>query len=301
MRLGDTLRNYLALTKPSIMLLVVITGASGLVLEGSMINQPLNIFLVLFGLFCTGGSANALNQYFERDIDAQMSRTRKRRPLPQGRITPAHALTFSVTIGIIGCAVLWLSFNWLSASLALGTILFYGLFYTLYLKPTTAQNIVIGGAAGAMAPVIAWAAAANNLALAPWLLFLIIFLWTPPHFWALALYLQEDYKLVKLPMMPVVAGEKSTMRQMLWYSIALVAVTLSLGVVDKGSGLLYLLAAGALGAVFLYKVWSMMRQPSRQAQRSLFTYSIVYLLALFAVVIAEGMVGLTDLGGLPRF
>jgi len=190
------LRTYLALTKPTIMVLVVITGATGLVLQQDFTYQPWSALLVLCGLFLTGGSANALNQYFERDLDARMERTSKRRPLPMHRLGPNEALFFAVAIGVAGVLLFGLCFNLLSAALAGGTILFYGLFYTLYLKPRTAQNIVIGGAAGAMAPVIAWAAAAGDLSLTPWVLFLVIFLWTPPHFWALALYLREDYEAV---------------------------------------------------------------------------------------------------------
>jgi len=287
------LRTYLALTKPTIMVLVVVTGATGLVLQGDFTRQPWQAVLVLLGLFLTGGSANALNQYFERDIDARMARTAKRRPLPTHRLGAREALVFAVGIGVLGVLLFALCFNLLSAALAGGTILFYGLFYTLYLKPRTAQNIVIGGAAGAMAPVIAWAAAANSLALTPWLLFLVIFLWTPPHFWALALYLREEYERVELPMMPVVAGEASTLWQMLWYTLATVVSSLVL-VWSAGwwsvAGLLYTLVAAALGVVFLRHAYQAWRQRTRQQEIALFKFSILYLFGLFFAMIVVGMV-----------
>lgn len=288
------IRAYLLLTKPTIMLLVVITGASAIVMEKQMLNdRPIDCLLVLLALFMTGGSANALNQYFEREIDAQMDRTRNRRPLPLGELTPRQALTFSICIGSAGVALLAYRFNMLSAALGLGTILFYGLFYTLWLKPNTAQNIVIGGAAGAMAPVIAWAAAANTVPTEPWLLFLVVFLWTPPHFWALALYRKADYERVKLPMMPLVAGDESTLNQMLWYSIAMVAISLSLAF--YGTGILYLIAAIVLGGIFLQKMIVTRREKTRKREINLFLYSIVYLLALFSIIILEGLTGLNTL------
>ncbi len=288
-KLIPQVRAYLKLTKPTIMLLVVVTGAAGLVVEGSLLGRPLAFLLVLFGLFCSGGSANALNQYFERDIDAQMSRTRSRRPLPMKQVRPGSALAFAIGIGIIGVVIFAVLFNWLSALLSLGTILFYGLFYTLWLKPNTVHNIVIGGAAGAMGPVIAWAAAANTVGIAAWLMFLIIFLWTPPHFWALALYLQDDYRKVKLPMMPVIRGDLATLRQMWFYTLAMVFVTLVLGAF--GTGWLYLVSAVLLGIFFMRKAFSALKCRTRQAEFSLFKFSIIYLLALFFVVILEGLFG----------
>ncbi len=283
-------RSYLMLTKPTIMLLVVITGAAALVMEATFLTRPLDAILVLLGLFMTGGSANALNQYFERDIDAQMARTKDRRPLPLKEITSRAALTFAVSIGLAGVALFAIRFNILSAALALGTILFYGLFYTLLLKPHTAQNIVIGGAAGAMAPVISWAAATNGSAIEPWLLFLVIFLWTPPHFWALALYRKSDYETVKLPMMPIVHGIDATLKQMVWYSIALVIVTLVLGLF--GTGYVYVVAAIVLGVIFMQKMLLAYKERTAQSEIRLFLFSIVYLLALFSVIILEGMTGL---------
>jgi protoheme IX farnesyltransferase len=281
------LRDYLSLTKPTICLLVLITGAAALVWEGSLSHDPLAFILVMLGLFFTAGSANALNQYLERDRDKLMKRTAKRRPLPMGRIKPVHALVFAVAIGVIGVALFALRFNVLSALLSLATIIFYAFFYTLYLKPRTAQNIVIGGAAGAMGPVIAWAAAtdAAGMTWVPWAMFAIIFLWTPPHFWALALCLQEDYKANPLPMMPNVAGEKSTLRQMLVYSVALVGISLSLAWAQ--AGLVYIIVAVITGGLFLWKsVLSLQQQTTRQYW-GLFGYSIVYLFALFIAMMVD--------------
>ena len=270
------------------MILVILSGAAALVLEGSYNSDPLNFVLVLLGLYMAGGSANALNQYFERDLDAQMSRTRKRRPLPLGQLRPAQALMFSIAIGIASIAVFALMFTWLAALLSLATILFYGLFYTLILKPNTDQNIVIGGAAGAMAPLIAWAAASGTLAVTPAILFLIVFVWTPPHFWALALYFKDDYKTVKLPMLPVIRGEDTTLNYIFFYTIALVAVSLALLAVSAGP--LYVMTAVILGALFLKKAFIARREKKRELQWALFGYSIVYLFGLFLAMIVDSII-----------
>jgi protoheme IX farnesyltransferase len=250
-----------------------------------MLAEPLKFLLVMVGLYLTGGCANALNQLFERDIDKLMQRTSKRRPLPTGRLTPRQAMIFSISIGIIGVTLFAWAFNWLTALLSLGTILFYSLVYTLLLKPNTAQNIVIGGAAGAMAPIGAWAAATGEMALVPWLMFLLVFLWTPPHFWALALFCKDDYVRTKLPMMPVVKGETSTLRQILWYSIGLVLISLVLALV--GSWWFFLAVAMGLGIWLLKKTFDAIRHRTEQAYRSLFGCSIVYLFGLFSAIMID--------------
>lgn len=267
------------------MLLVLFTGATALFVEGSMIHQPGKFLLVMLGLYLTGGCANALNQYFERHIDAKMERTKKRRPLPMGEISAVHALIFSITIGVTGVLVFALIFNLLTAVLSLATILFYSLFYTLYLKPNTPQNIVIGGAAGAMAPVGAWAAATGHMAVAPWIMFAIVFLWTPPHFWSLALFCKDDYIKAKLPMMPVVKGDDNTLRQMFVYTLALVAMSLTL--IYFQSGLFYGVAAAILGFFFIKKAHHVMKNKSEKLIRGLFGYSIIYLFALFFAMIID--------------
>ncbi len=279
------LNAYYRLTKPTIMLLVVFTGATALLVEGSLIHHPGKFLLVLVGLYLTGGCANALNQYLERDIDAQMARTRNRRPLPMSTISPTHALVFSVAIGVVGVWLFAHVFNLLTAALAMGTILFYSLFYTIVLKPWTPQNIVIGGVAGAMAPVGAWTAATGTMAVAPWIMFLIVFFWTPPHFWALALFCKDDYVRSGLPMMPVVKGDSRTLREMFVYSIILVATSLAL--LAFGAGWLYGCVAAALGLVFLQRAYRALRLRGDGAVRSLFGFSIVYLFALFFAMIAD--------------
>jgi protoheme IX farnesyltransferase len=268
--------------KPSIMLLVGLTGAAALMLEGSLHASNWQFWAILFGLMLTGGCANGLNQYFERDIDAQMGRTKNRRPLAMKKMEPRHALYFIVTCGISAVLLFGFLFNWLSAFAALGTILFYSFYYTLWLKPRTHLNIVIGGAAGAMAPIIAWAAATGTLAWTPWLLFLIVFFWTPPHFWALALCVKKDYARVSIPMLPVIKGDHETRRQILLYTFVLVAISLLLH-----AGLLYLTAAVVLGGVFVYKAWKLLKKHEQNYAWGLFKYSIVYLTALFVIIMAD--------------
>lgn len=279
---------YIQLTKPSIMLLVVITGLTALVMEGSLLQDPLKFFLVIFALYLTGGSANAFNQYFERDIDAVMERTKLRRPLPQKKIPEKNALIFSIVIGLTGVLIFGLVFNWLTAVLSLATILFYSLFYTLFLKPNSSQNIVIGGIAGAMAPVGAWTAATGRFELAPWILFLIVFLWTPPHFWALAAFRTDDYKKSGLPMLPVIKGIDHTMNQILMYAVALVIVTLSLYWVH--AGWFYLIIALLAGGLFIKKSVIARREKTEKQFRGLFGYSILYLFILFFTLIIESAV-----------
>ena len=271
------------------MMLVLVTGTSALVMEKSLIGKPGEFILVLIGLFLTGGSANALNQYFERDIDAKMSRTRQRRPLPLKKLSSNEALLFAITIGLVGVLIFMLCFNVYSALLSLGTILFYGFFYTLWLKPNTSQNIVIGGIAGAMAPVISWAAAADTLfAAEPWLLFLIIFLWTPPHFWALALYLKDDYKKVNLPMLPVVKGDDFTLTQMYYYTIGLIVISIGLGVYS--ASFVYLIIVSLLSWVYIKKSAAVRISKDKKMERELFRFSIIYLFTVFMTIIVEGMV-----------
>ena len=284
-RLGVILNSYLQLTKPTIMLLVLITGATALVLEGSFLTQPLKFLLVLVGLYLTGGCANALNQYFEREVDAKMKRTAKRRPLPQGIISPRSALIFSVSIGVTGVALFWYFFNPLTALLSLGTILFYSLFYTLYLKPNTYQNIVIGGAAGAMAPVGAWTAATGTMALMPWSIFLIVFLWTPPHFWALALFCKDDYREVGYPMLPVLKGDDATHNQIFVYSLMLLASSM-LPLAD-GASWFYAGAAVALGVLFMARVLQARKSRAIAHVKRLFGYSIIYLFAICAALMVD--------------
>ena len=280
--------DYIALTKPRIILLVLVTAVAALVVEGSLLHRPAALAVTLFAITLTAGSANAFNQYFERDLDAQMERTRTRRPLPLRRVPPAGALAFAIGIGVLATVLLLAYGSPLAAWLALGTIVFYGFFYTLWLKPRTVQNIVIGGAAGAMGPVIAWAAATGGLALPPILMFLVIFLWTPPHFWALALCIKEDYRMVRIPMLPVVKGDAVTYRQIELYTWALVALTLAMPLLHA-AGLVYGLTALVLGAVFVWKAVRARREATVRSAWGVFGYSIVYLFALFVGIIADAI------------
>jgi len=269
------------------MLLVVLSGATALIIEGSMLKHPLMFLIFLFGLFLTGGSANALNQYFERDIDARMERTSARRPLPTKKISSKAALIFASGIGITGIIILWYSFNMLTAMLSLGTILFYGLFYTLWLKPNTSYNIVIGGIAGAMAPIGAWTAATNSITIMPCLLFLIIFFWTPPHFWSLALYFKNDYIKTKLPMLPVVSGDKATYDQIYYYTLVLVAFSLAPLLVEFGW--IYLVVSGGLGGVFIQKAYRARKLKDINVAWGVFKFSLIYLFLIFAALILDSV------------
>ena len=278
-------RNYVQLTKPSVMTLVVTSGATALVLEGSLLTSPLKFTAFLVGLFLTGGCANSLNQYLERDIDSQMTRTCGRRPLPLRALTASQALIFSIIAGVVGVLLLALVFNWLTSLLALVVIMFYGFVYTLWLKPTTSQNIVIGGIAGAMAPVGAWAAATGSTAVMPWFLFLIILIWTPPHFWALALHFKDDYRRAGLPMLPVARGDRTTLNWIFYYTIALFVVSF-LPLVEN-FGWIYLAVSLTLGAIFVKKAYEARRLNQPHLAWGIFRYSILYLFFLFLALIID--------------
>jgi heme o synthase len=284
----DAAMSYVQLTKPTIMLLVVFSGAVALFMEGSLLTKPFEALAILLAVYLTGGAANALNQYFERDIDAKMSRTKTRRPLPQEKMTPNQALVFIITIAVAGLLIFGLMFNWLSAALSLGTILFYGFFYTLWLKPNTPQNIVIGGAAGAMAPIGVWAAITGSVSIEAYLLFAIVFFWTPPHFWALAMFCKDDYIKVGLPMMPVVKGDRETLKQIFIYTLITVATTITLAAVF--GGWVFWISSILLGAFFTKIVWGAREHHSKDEMRKVFAYSIVYLFALFLALMADSVI-----------
>lgn len=280
--------NLFLLTKPRIGLLVLLTGAAALVVEGTFKTDPVAFLIVMLGLFAISGSANALNQYFEREVDSLMSRTKVKRPLPLGVLTPVHALAFAILLGVAGVTLFALRFNVLSAALSLFVILFYGLFYTIWLKPRTHLNIVIGGAAGAMAPMIGWAAAAGTLGWPSVVMSLVIFFWSPPHFWALAMYLKRDYESAGLPMLPLVKGDIETARQILSYTVVTVATSLLL--IPAAFGAVYVVASVVLGGLFIYRAMQLRREMTLSTERRLFGYSIVYLLLLFAAVIVQAAV-----------
>ena len=276
--------DFVALLKPRVMSLVCFTGVVGLVLAPGSIH-PVIAFTALLCIAVGAGAAGAINMWCDRDIDALMLRTRDR-PIPAGRIAPATALGFGVTLAVATVALMALAVNWTAAALLAVTIGFYVFVYTLWLKRRTPQNIVIGGAAGALAPVIGWAAVSGEVAVPPLVLFAIIFAWTPPHFWALALVRADDYARAGVPMLPVVAGPAATRRQILLYSLLLAPLAL-LPVALGFSGWLYAVGATALGAVFVTRAWAVWRTADDAAARRLFAFSIVYLFLIFALLLAD--------------
>jgi protoheme IX farnesyltransferase len=279
---------YLALTKPRIIVLLLITTVPAMILAAGRVPSPWLIFATLLGGTLAAASANAINMYLDRDIDEVMRRTR-RRPLPGHRVSPEAALRFGYALGVVAFAFLALAVNVLSALLALSAIVFYVFVYTMWLKRSTVQNIVIGGAAGAVPVLVGWAAVTGGLAWPAWILFAVIFVWTPPHFWALAMRVRDDYAAAGIPMLPVVRGEDETRRQIVAYSIALFATTLLLAPAD-GIGAIYLAAAVGLGGAFVGRALLLWRRPSEQRAWGLFKYSIVYLGALFGAVAIDALV-----------
>ena len=279
--------DYWTLLKPNVMKLVVFTGGVGLAVAPGSIH-PLIAFVAILAMAVGAGASAAINNAYDSDIDRVMVRTR-RRPTAAGRIEPAEALAMGITLAIASVAIMGLAVNWIAAGLLALTIGFYVLIYTLWLKRRTPQNIVIGGAAGAFPPLIGWAAVTGGIELMPILLFLLIFFWTPPHFWALALYRRQDYANVGVPMLPVTAGPEATRKQILVYSVVL-ALTSLLPTLLGTSGWLYLAAALALSGIFLRDAWQLYRQPSDRLAMRLFKFSIVYLFALFAAILADHLV-----------
>ena len=280
--------DYIALLKPRVMSLVVFTALVGLVIAPGHVH-PVLAFTSILCIAVGAGAAGALNMWYESDIDARMSRTANR-PIPRGRVTRPEALTFGMTLAFFAVMTLGILVNWIAGSLLAFTIFFYVVIYTMALKRWTAQNIVIGGAAGALPPVVAWAAATGSLSVEPWLLFLIIFFWTPPHFWALALFRSDDYARAGIPMLPVVAGPGATRLQILLYTVVLVAVAFApwpLGYFDAVYGVTSLL----LGAGMLALAANVYRRregsAALRATRRLFAFSIFYLFALFATLLLE--------------
>ena len=282
-------RDFLALTKPRVMYLVVFTGLCGLLAAPQLPPFVLG-FTAILCIALGAGACGALNQWYEADIDAKMRRTAKR-PLPAGRMDRQSALHFGVGLGFFSVILMGLANNWLAAVLLAVSILFYVLVYTVWLKPRTAQNIVIGGAAGAFPPLIGWVAATGRIELLPALLFAIIFLWTPPHFWALSLFVRSDYAAAGIPMLPVVAGIENTRRQIFLYTLPMVAAAIApwpLGL----AGAAYGVAAAVLGFVFLVLAGRVLAnraaEPTDMApEKHLFAYSVFYLFALFAALVAD--------------
>lgn len=284
-RVISGVRSYLELTKPGIVVWLLITAFCAMVV-GYRGFPPLHVILfTLLGLGLSAGGAHAVNMWYDRDIDRIMQRTQKR-PVVTGRIAPERALVFGIVLGAVSFVGLGVLVNWLTAAASLSGYLFYVFVYTMWLKRRTAQNIVIGGAAGAFPPIVGWAGATGHLGLAPGLMFLLIFMWTPPHFWALALYKQDDYKSARIPMMPVVRGPRATKVQSLIYAILSLIVSVSLYLTHT-VGSLYLVAAVVLGLAFvLYNLRLLREPPTEQAwAKKTFRFSLIYIAALFVAMV----------------
>lgn len=280
--LFQVVQNYYQLTKPRLILLFLITTAAGMWVAAAGQVDPRLLLVTLTSGACAAGAANTINCWYDRDIDYVMERTRHR-PLPSGRVQPWEALAFAVALTLISFCLLAVFANLLSALLAMAGIVFYVGVYTYWLKRSTAQNIVIGGAAGAIPPLVGWAAVTGELSWAAWVLFAIVFIWTPPHFWPLAMMIQDDYAKADVPMLPVVAGDAPTARQILIYTLVLLPVTLLLVYPLHVLGAVYCSIALILGGLFIHKAWQLTQAPSdRQVARSLFKYSILYMMLLCA-------------------
>ena len=285
---ASRIRAYAALTKPRIIELLLITTVPSMILAERGLPSPWLIVATLIGGALSAGGANAINCYVDRDIDEVMTRTRKR-PLPMHRIEPRHALVFGITLGVAALGFLWITVNPLAAGLSTAALLFYVVVYTILMKRNTPQNIVIGGAAGAAPALVGWAAVTGTVDMSAILLFGIIFYWTPPHFWALAMRYEREYEAAGVPMMPVVYGRAETTKHILLYSFMLLAVCLALFSVAR-LGVIYLVAALALNGIFVWMAWKLFKKPATRAAWDLFRYSIYYLALLFGALAVDVLI-----------
>ncbi len=285
----QVIKSYYLLTKPRIIPLLLITTAASMWMASEGQVDPILVIVTLLGGTLAAASAQALNCIYDQDIDYAMVRTRAR-PIPSGRVHPRHALIFAIVLGILSFALLAVFVNLLSALLAMSGIVFYMLVYTHMLKRHSPQNIVIGGAAGSIPPLVGWAAVTGDLSWSPWVLFAIIFLWTPPHFWALALMIKDDYAQVGVPMLPVAEGEEPTVRQIWGYTLLVVFCTLLLVYPLGASGMVYTLMAVGLGGIFIRKAWQLKQAPlDKQLARSMFKYSILYMMLLCTGIVVDSL------------
>ena len=278
-------RDYIALTKPRVVVLLEITAVAAMVMANRGWPDWSLVAATVIGGWLAAAGANAVNCWFDRDIDSAMGRTRNR-PLPAGRIEPAQALGFGLALAAASFVLLATAVNLLAASLTMAAFLFYILVYTMWLKRSSMQNIVIGGAAGAIPPLVGWAAVQGRLTLTALFLFAIIFYWTPPHFWALALLIRGDYQRAGVPMLPVVAGDRHTRHQIVLYTVVLVLVTI-LPALTRSFGVVYIAGAAVLDLALLGCAIDAVRHPSARSARRLFYYSMIYLALLFAVMAAD--------------
>jgi len=289
-------RDYLALLKPRVMSLVVFTGFVGLFIAPGDIH-PVTALIALIAIALGAGASGAINMWYDADIDSVMTRT-QRRPIPAGRLLPAEALTFGAVIAVLSVLTMGVMVNWMAGGLLALTIAFYGCVDTRWPKRRTPQNSLIGGAAGALPPMIGWAAVTGELAVLPLVLFAIIFVWTPPHFWALALYRSGDYEKAGVPMLPVVQGDRETRRQIFLYSLVLAPLAVAPWLIG-GASVFYAAAAAVLGAAFLMLAFGVLRRGAEaaaadghRAAKRLFGFSILYLFLIFALLLADHALGL---------
>ena len=287
--LGEVVRSYLQLTKPRIIPLLLIETAAGMWVAGQGRVSPALLLVTLLSGTLAAASAQTINCIYDRDIDYDMERTRKR-PIPSGRIQPRDAWMFAIALAILSFTLLTTFANLLSASLAMLGIGVYVCVYTYWLKRSSPQNIVIGGAAGAIPPLVGWAAVTGELSLAAWVIFAIVFVWTPPHFWALAMLIQDDYAKVNVPMMPVVVGNEATARQIWYYTVGLVPLTLVLTYPLGACGVIYAIGASALGYLFLKKAWQLRNDyDNKDLARGTFKYSIFYMMLLSVAMVFDSL------------
>ena len=280
----STVIDYFELMKPKVMSLVIFTTVVGMYLAPNHLH-PVLAMVSIIAIALGAGSAGAINQWIDQDVDSVMSRT-KERPIPSGRVDPAEAITFSLVTGLISIILLGLASNWLAASLLFFTIFFYSIIYSILLKRKTPQNIVIGGAAGSLPPVIGWVSMTGDISLFPVLMFMIIFFWTPPHFWALALVKSEDYKRARIPMMPNVVGKLSTKKQIIFYSILVLLFSISpyfLGF----AGLVYISSTLIMSIIFVILSIGLIVLPNKKLEIPLFVYSIFYLFGVFIFLVFD--------------
>ena len=285
---GAVARDYVALTKPRVVILLEVTAVAAMVMAAHGLPRLTVLVATMIGGWLAAAGANAINCWFDRDIDADMGRTRTR-PLPAGRIDPAHAFTFGICLALASFVLLSLAVNLLAACLTMAAFLFYVLVYTMWLKRSSMQNIVIGGAAGAIPPLVGWAAVDGQLSLTALFLFAIVFYWTPPHFWALALLIRGDYARAGVPMLPVVAGDRQTRQQIVLYTVILVLVTV-LPALTRSFGAVYIGGAAILDTAFLADAVRTVSRPTARSARRLFYHSMLYLALLFAVMAVDRVV-----------
>lgn len=281
-------KDYLLLTKPIVVLLLLVTTLAAMIIGAGQMPPIGLMFWTLVGGGLTAGGASAINQYIDRDRDKAMSRTNKR-PVPDGRLSGGQAIRFGIVLCLLGVGILAALVNLLSAALAFIGILYYVVLYSLILKPSTPQNIVIGGGAGAIPPLVGWAAATGGLTIPAFFLFALIFFWTPPHFWALALLKERDYARAGVPMLPVVIGERETRIHILLYSLQLVAFSLLLPLADLGGGL-YMLLAGSLGLVLVLFAVQLWKQGGNRQAWGMYRYSSTYLALIFFALVADTLI-----------